>query len=155
MLNDSARHSMITQPDGSEEVRRLFYESTPELASGRVEIKAIARERGHRCMLIVYPRDRSVDPVGCCVGPRGSRIKLVMQLISGEHVDIIRWSESVEELIRNSLAPVVVRHIALDTASHRAIVMVDSKRSDAYAIDPVRLRLTSKAVGWALQLVET
>jgi hypothetical protein len=67
----------------------------------------------------------------------------------------VRWSESVEELIRNTLAPVVVRRIALDTTAQRATVTIDSKRSDARAVDPSRLRLASKVVGWELHLVGT
>ena len=145
---------MLAHPDGSEEVRRLFHEQAPELASGIVAIRAIARERGHRSMLAVHSEDRSVDPVGSCIGPRGVRVKSVLKQLSGERIDIIRWSESVEDLIRNALSPVVIRRIALDAAAHRAVVTVDSKRSDAYAIDPIRLRLASKVVGWELQLVE-
>jgi len=146
---------MRTQPDGSEEIRRLFHEQTPELASGIVEIKAIARERGRRSMLAVSSRNPSVDPVSSCVGQRGIRIKSVVQQLSGEHIDIIRWSESVEDFIRNALAPVVVRRIALDMEAHRAAITVDSTRSGAQAVAPTRLRLASKVVGWELQLVET
>jgi len=111
---------MITQPDGSDEVRRLFSEQTPELAKGIVEIKAIAREGGRRTMLVVYSRDDSVDPVNSCVGPRGARVKSVVQQLSGEHIDIVRWAESVEDLIRNALTPVLVQSIALDEAARHA-----------------------------------
>jgi transcription termination/antitermination protein NusA len=145
---------MITQPDGSDEVRRLFSDHTPELANGIVEIKAIARERGRRSMLVVYSRDASVDPVGSCLGPRGARVKSVVQQLSGEHIDIIRWSESVEELIRNTITPVVIDSIALDESGHHATVIVDPKRSDGYALDPIRLRLASRVTGWDLQIVE-
>ena len=146
---------MRTHPDGSEEIRRLFREQVPELASGIVEIKALARERGRRSMLAVSSTNPSVDPVGSCVGERGVRVKSVVQQLSGEFIDIIRWSESVEDFIRNTLAPVVVQRIALDTAAHRATVTVDSKRSDARAVDPSRLRLASRVVGCELHLVET
>ena len=146
---------MRMHPDGSEDIRRLFHEHVPELADGLVEIKAIARERGHRSMLAVYSSDPSVDVVGSCVGERGIRVRTVVQQLSGEHIEIVRWSESIEEFIRNALAPVVVRHIAFDAAAHRATVTLDSKHSDASAIGPVRLRLASKVVGWDLRLVET
>lgn len=144
---------MRTHPDGREDIRRLFREQAPELVSGVVEIKAIARERGQRSVLAVSSRDPSVDPVGVCVGQRGVRVKSVVQQLPGEQVDIIRWSESVEEFIRNALAPVVVRCIALDAAAHQATVTVDSQRSDAHAVDPIRLKLASKVIGWELHLV--
>ena len=98
----------MTSPDGSEEVRRLFHEHVPELAGGIVEIRAIARQCGLRSVLAVASTDTRVDPVGSCVGQQGVRVKSVVRLLSGEHIDIVRWSESVEEFIRNALAPVAV-----------------------------------------------
>jgi transcription termination/antitermination protein NusA len=145
---------MITQPDGSEDVRRLFHEHVPALANGIVEIVAIARERGHRSMLAVYSSDHSVDPIGSCVGLRGVHAKSVMQQLSGEYIDIVRWSESVEDFIRDTLAPAVVRSIALDETRRHATVRLDSKRSNGYLLDPIRLRLASKVTGWELQIVE-
>lgn len=146
---------MLTNPNGSEDIRRLFHQQVPELANGVVEIKAIAREHGHRNMLAVHSKDPSIDPVGSCVGERGIRIKAVVHQLSGEHIDVIRWSESIDEFIRNALAPVAVRRIAFDAATHRATVTFDPKGSWASEIDPVRLRLASKVVGWDLHLVET
>ena len=145
---------MRTNPDGSEAIRRLFHEHVPELANGVIEIKAIARERGHRSMLAVHSRDRCVDPVGSCIGERGIRVKAVVQQLSGERIDVVRWCESVEDFIRNVMASVVVHRIAFDAAAHRATVTLDSKHSDLSDIDPVRVRLASKLVGWDLQLVE-
>ncbi|HEU5125825.1 MAG TPA: hypothetical protein VFW05_17370 [Verrucomicrobiae bacterium] len=145
---------MITQPDGSDEVRQLFQENVPELAKGVVEIKAIARERGHRSMLVVYSSDGSVDPVGSCVGERGARVRSVVRQLSGETIDVIRWSDSQEELIRNILNPAVIRSVALDEASGRAIVRIVSKQSEDCELDPIRLKLASRVTGWDLQLLD-
>ena len=145
---------MLSQPDESEAVRQLLHDHVPELASGNVEIKVIAREAGRRSMLAVYSSDDSVDPVGVCVGRRGARIKSVMQQLSGEPIDIIPWSESISVFIRNTLAPVVIRGIAFNEPVRRATVNVDTKRSDGRALDPIRLRLASTVTGWELQIVE-
>jgi N utilization substance protein A len=145
---------MLIYPEGNDEVRKLFHDQVPELVNGAVEIKAIARERGQRSMLMVHSGDPRVDPVDCCVGHLGVRVKSVVRHLSGENIDIIRWSETVEDVIRNVLAPVVVRRIVLDAPAHRATITVDSKRSDINPIDPTRLRLASRVVGWDLQLVE-
>ena len=150
--------NMIAHSDGSEEVRRLFYEQVPELASGVVEIKAIARERGRRSKLAVHSNDPTVDPIGTLVGWRGILVKAVVQQLEGEKIDIFRWSESVEELIRHALHPTVVRSITFDAGGQSARITVDSLRSDAYSMDPgdpVGLRLASRLVGWELELVET
>lgn len=145
---------MHTTGDGSEEVRRLLVEQVPELRSGVVEIKAIARERGHRTMLAVVSTDSSVDPVSACVGERGARIKAVVRQLSGDHIEVIRWSESVEDLIRNVLAPVLVQSISLDAAAHGATVKLDSKHRNVAALEPVRIRLAAKVLGWDLRVVE-
>jgi transcription termination/antitermination protein NusA len=140
--------------DSSEEVRQLFFERIPEVADGTVEIKAIAREPGIRSMLLVHSKDRAFDSVGACIGPRGARVKLIVEALAGEHMDIIRWSESLEHLIRNALAPLVIQSIAFDPPGHRAIVCVRKTSSDQTSVDSLRLRLAASVVGWELQLVD-
>lgn len=144
---------MTTPPDGSDEVRRLFEEHVPEVASGIVEIKSIARERGRRSMLAVCTADERIDPIGVCVGLRGARVKCVVQQLRDEIVDIIRWSESPKVLICNALAPVVVREIILREDRHHATVKVDMNRSEGPALDPVKLILASRVTGWGLNVI--
>ena len=144
----------LARPDEIEEIRRLFREHVPEVANGTVEVKAIARDRGHRSMLIVHSNDGSVDSVGACVGERGARVKLIVARLAGEHVDIVRWSENIEQLIGNAMGPLAVGHIELDAATRRATISLVGSRSNRPKIDPVRLRLASKVVGWDLQLVD-
>lgn len=145
---------MIASPDDNEEVYRLFHEQVPELASGIVEIKAVARERGCRCMVAVYSADERIDPVGACAGEQGIRLKPIVRQLSGEHIDIIRWSDSPQTFIKNTLAPLIIRSIDLDAACSCATVRVLAQ-ADRHAVDPVRLRLTSRLTGWELRLIET
>jgi len=115
---------MNAQPDGSEEVRSLLLAQVPELASGVVEIKGIVRERGYRTIIAVWSTDTTIDPVGACVGQRGVRIKGVVQQLSGEMIDVVRWSESLEEFTRNLIAPVPVgaKRIVLDEGTQTVII---------------------------------
>ena len=156
-LNNVRRHMafMGASPYGSEEVRRLFHEQVPELVSGIVEIRGIAREAGRCCMITVSSQDPGVDPVGSCVGPRGVRVKTVLRGLSGEQIVIIPWSESASELIRSALSPVVavVQSIALDEAGRKATVRVGRRGGDRSLVDAGRLRLASRLVGWELQVV--
>ncbi|HEY9510702.1 MAG TPA: hypothetical protein VIV82_12655 [Verrucomicrobiae bacterium] len=145
---------MTTPHDGSDEVRQLFQENVPGLAKGIFEIKAIARERGHRTILAVYSSDSSIDPVGSCTGERGARVRSVVQHLSGEAVDIIRWSDSIEQFIRNVLAPAVIRSVVLEETTRRAIVKMVSKPAGNWEPDSIRLKLASRVTGWNLELVD-
>ena len=95
-------------------VQRLFELEVPEIAEGVVEIKAIAREPGHRTKVAVVSHDPKVDPTGACVGMRGSRIRGVRDEIGGERVDIVVWSPNPEEYIANALKPAQVSMVELE-----------------------------------------
>jgi N utilization substance protein A len=137
------------------EVRRLLNEHVPEIASGVVEIKGIAREAGRHVIIVVHAQDGSVCPVGSCVGRRGLRIKTVMKALPGDKINVVRWSESAGEYIRNLLAPVKVEEVLFDTAGHRATVAVSGDSTRLTADEGVVLRLASRLVGWDLQLTGT
>ncbi len=89
-------------------VKRLFEREVPEIAQGLVEIKAIARDAGERTKMAVYSRNEDVDPIGACIGPRGSRVQAVIQEIKGEKIDIFEWNDDLGELVKNALAPATV-----------------------------------------------
>lgn len=146
---------MDIQSDGSDEVRQLLHKQVPELASGVVQIKGIVRQGEHRTILAVHSIDSSIDPVGACVGERGNRIKSVSQQLSGEKIDIIRWSESTEEFIRNLLAPTRADRIVLDTTKQLATIHVSpDDRSRTLVDQGLRLQMMSLLVGWNLQVVD-
>lgn len=135
---------------------RLFHEHVPQVASGVVEIKGIARERGRRTIVSVHSTDGSVDPVGSCVGERGIRVKAIMQHLSGEKIDIVRWSDSVEEFIRNLLAPAKAERIILDGETHRATIYAPpDQRSLIMGRQGSRLEMMSQLAGWDLQVMDT
>ena len=92
-------------------VKRLFEKEVPEIAQGVVEIKAIAREAGERTKMAVYSRSEDVDPIGACIGPRGSRVQAVIGEIKGEKIDVFEWNEDLGELVKNALSPAEVRAV--------------------------------------------
>jgi len=146
---------MSTRAKDNDEVRRLFHEHVPEVASGAVEIKGIAREAGRRSVVVVHSADAKVCPVGSCVGPRGSRVKTVMRALPGDKIDIVRWSDSLQDFVRNLLVPARVEQIAFDTAAHKATVTVSADSTTLTKDGGIRLRLASRLVSWDLQLIET
>ena len=106
----------------SDEVRHLFSEHVPEIASGVVAIVAIvaiARETGRGAMIVVYTSDAGVCPVGSCFGPRGERLKTLMRGLPSDMIGIIRWSDSEQDFIRNLLAPARVEQITFDATANR------------------------------------
>src|SRR5882672_10150257 len=147
---------MSTPSKDNDEVRRLFSEHVPEVASGAVEIKGIARETGRQVIVVVHASDTSVCPVGSCVGLKGSRVKAVMRALPGDKIDIVRWSDSLQDFIRNLLVPAKVEQIAFDTAAHRATVTVAANSPTTLTKDGgIRLRLASRLAGWDLRLIVT
>lgn len=105
-------------------VRRLFELEVPEIADGIVEIKAIARDPGDRTKIAVFSKDSKVDPVGACVGMRGNRVKGIVNELKGERIDIVRWSDDLRELIRNSLNPAELSSIKIDKDNNVVEVLV-------------------------------
>ena len=86
-------------------VRRLFEREVPEIYNGIIEIKAIARDAGERCKIAVYSHNENIDPIGACIGPRGSRVQTIINELHGEKIDIFEWSDNISELIANALSP--------------------------------------------------
>ncbi|NLF39701.1 transcription termination factor NusA [bacterium] len=135
-------------------IRRLFEFEVPEIYDGIVEIKIIAREAGFRTKIAVVSHDQKVDSVGACVGVRGSRVKNIVQEISGEKIDIIRWSDNVETLVANALQPVEILRTFADQESERILVVVpDDQLSLAIGKSGQNIRLTSKLTGWKVDVV--
>lgn len=86
-------------------VRRLFEKEVPEIYNGIIEIKAIARDPGERCKIAVYSHNENIDPIGACIGPRGTRVQAIINELNGEKIDIFEWSDNISELIANALSP--------------------------------------------------
>jgi N utilization substance protein A len=135
-------------------VQRLFEQEIPEIADGVIEIKAIAREPGYRSKVAVSSSDPRVDCVGACVGVRGNRIKNIVDELSGERIDIVRWSEDLEDLIPNALQPAEVEQVILCKMLGRAIVLVrEDQLSLAIGRRGQNVRLASKLSVWDIEIM--
>jgi N utilization substance protein A len=135
-------------------VEALFNLEVPEIPAGTVEIKAISREGGSRTKMAVWATTPGVDPVGSCVGQRGTRVQAVLNEIGAEKVDIILWDEDTETFIRNALSPARVREVMIDEAAKVAKIHVDADQlSLAIGRGGQNVRLASKLTGYTLDIV--
>ena len=137
-------------------VRTIFLQEIPEIQSNAVEIKAIAREGGSRSKVAVWSGEEGVDPIGACIGQRGTRIQTIISELGGEKVDIIQWNENAEQFISNSLSPAKVDGIQLDDASKVAVVTVPADQfSLAIGKGGQNVRLAAKLTGWTITVQQT
>lgn len=133
---------------------KLFTQEVPEIYDGTIEIKAVARDPGSRAKIAVYARDASIDPVGACVGMRGSRVQAVVSELQGEKVDIIPWSPDIATFIVNALAPAEVSKVVLDEDKVRLDVVVpDEQLSLAIGRRGQNVRLASILTGWSIDIL--
>ncbi len=133
---------------------KLFAQEVPEIYDGIVEIKAVARDPGSRAKIGVISRDSSVDPVGACVGMRGSRVQAVVNELQGEKIDIIPWSQDIATFVVNALAPAEVAKVVLDEDRERIEVVVpDSQLSLAIGRRGQNVRLASQLTGWDIDIL--
>src|SRR6187399_316891 len=135
---------------------KLFAQEVPEIYDGIVEVKAVARDPGSRAKIAVISRDSSVDPVGACVGMRGSRVQAVVNELQGEKIDIIPWSHDIATFVVNALAPAEVAKVVLDEDKERIEVVVpDQQLSLALAIGRrgQNVRLASQLTGWDIDIL--
>jgi N utilization substance protein A len=140
-----------THPDF---IRRLFDMEVPEIAENIIEIRALAREAGYRTKVAVVSLDDKVDPVGACVGVRGSRIKNIVDELGGEKIDIVRWNDSSQVLITNALMPAKVSEIALCFELGRATVVVNEDQlSLAIGKHGQNVRLAARLTGWDIDIL--
>jgi N utilization substance protein A len=135
-------------------VRHLFALEVPEITSGSVEIKAIAREAGSRTKLAVFSEEEGVDPIGSCVGQKGTRVQAIIDELGGEKIDIIEWSDDAEKFITAALAPAKVLGVVLFTEEERAEVTVPNDQlSLAIGKRGQNVRLAAKLTGWKLDVL--
>ena len=151
---DSSRVKIILSRTHPDFIRRLFELEVPEIAENIIEIHILAREAGYRTKVAVASLDEKVDPVGACVGVRGSRIKNIVDEIGGEKIDIVRWNESSQVLITNALMPARVSEIALCFELGRATVVVDEDQlSLAIGKHGQNVRLAARLTGWDIDIL--
>ncbi|MGH2707081.1 MAG: transcription termination factor NusA [Actinomycetota bacterium] len=134
-------------------IKRLFELEVPEIADGIVEIKQVAREAGHRSKIAVVSGDPNVDPVGACVGAKGSRVRMVVNELRGEKVDIIPWAEDSPRFVANALSPAKVKEVRADPLTQTAEVIVpDFQLSLAIGKEGQNARLAARLTGWRIDI---
>lgn len=135
-------------------LEELFRSESPELGTGTIEIKSIAREAGSRSKIAVASKDEHIDPVGSLVGQRGVRVSTVMSELGGEKIDIIEWSADPKKFIEESLSPARILSVSLDETEKKAVVEVASdQQSLAIGKGGQNVRLAAKLTGWKIDIV--
>jgi transcription termination/antitermination protein NusA len=134
-------------------IRTLFELEVPEIADGLVEIRAVAREPGYRSKIAVESHAQGVDPVGACVGPRGSRVRMVVSELRGEKIDIIPWNPEPARFVAKALSPARVREVYLDDEAKEAtIVTPDDQLALAIGKEGMNARLAARLTGWKIDI---
>jgi N utilization substance protein A len=137
-------------------IAKLFEMEAPEIASGVVEIKAIAREAGSRSKIAVFSNDEHIDPVGACVGQRGVRVSTVMSELGGEKIDIIEWSEDPTQFVEDALSPAKIEKVETDEENKHAMIEVDEDQlSLAIGKGGQNVRLAARLTGWKIDIKGT
>lgn len=145
---------LIVSRSHPEIVRKLFAIEVPEISAGSVEIKAISREAGSRTKIAVVSNQKNIDPVGSCVGQRGTRVQTVISELGGEKIDIIEWSDDPVKFISNALSPAKILSIKTNEEAHSAITEVrEDQMSLAIGRSGQNVRLAAKLTGWKIDIV--
>ncbi|MDO4399565.1 MAG: transcription termination factor NusA [Coriobacteriia bacterium] len=150
---EQTRPAIVVSRTHPDLIRRLFEIEVPEVYDGMVEIKSIAREPGARSKVAVYSREAHLDPVGACVGPKGSRVRMVVEELHNERVDVIQWNENPAIYVGAALSPAKVSGVQIDEANHYATVMVpDDQLSLAIGKEGQNARLAARLTGWHIDI---
>src|SRR5204862_2290393 len=134
-------------------IKTLFELEVPEIADGLVEIRGVAREPGYRSKIAVESHAQGVDPVGACVGPRGSRVRMVVSELRGEKIDIIPYNDEPARFVAKALSPARVREVLVDDDGKQATVIVpDDQLSLAIGREGQNARLAARLTGWRVDI---
>ncbi|MBU1083934.1 MAG: transcription termination factor NusA [Candidatus Omnitrophica bacterium] len=147
----SANPSIVLSRAAAGFVKRLFELEVPEISQGIVEIKSLSREAGERTKIAVYSKEERIDPVGACVGMRGSRVRDIVKELHGERIDIVRWHDDIREYLPAAVSPAEITKMAIDR-SNKSIVLTVPKDQLSMLIGKKgrNIRLASKLIGWEL-----
>ena len=152
--SDSRGPQLILDRTSPELLVELFKLEVPETREGLVGIKSAARDPGSRAKIAVFSPDSKIDPIGACVGVRGTRVQSVSNEIAGERVDIVQWSPNAPQFVINALAPAEVESIAINNQTHSMdVVVAESQLSQAIGRSGQNVRLASQLTGWSLNIM--
>lgn len=154
VLNDSRGPQLLLSRTHPDLVKKLFEIEVPEIREGIIEIKACTREPGERAKIAVFSNDADVDPVGACVGMRGSRVRSVVQELKGERIDIVVWSESPAIYASNALSPAQISRVLIDDDQHAMTVIVpEDQLSLSIGKRGQNVKLAARLMGWRLDII--
>ncbi|MDY0339745.1 MAG: transcription termination factor NusA [Coriobacteriia bacterium] len=149
----SSEPSIVVSRTHPNLLKRLFELEVPEIYDGIVEIKSVAREPGMRSKIAVSSREPGLDPVGACVGPKGSRVRMVVAELRGERIDVVPWADDAATFVGNALSPAKVARVIVSDDSHTATVIVpDDQLSLAIGKEGQNARLAAKLTGWRIDI---
>ena len=135
-------------------MEKLFFQEVPEIYDGIIEIKSSARDPGSRAKICVNSKDSSIDPVGACVGMRGSRVQSVVNELSGEKIDIVNWTEDPASLVVSALAPAEIQKVVIDEQNRRIeVILTEENLSKAIGRRGQNVRLASKLINYEIDIL--
>jgi len=145
---------IVLSRQAPEMIKKLFELEVPEIFSGSIKIKSVAREAGSRAKVAVFSKEEGIDPIGSCIGQRGTRIQTVINELAGEKIDVIEWSEDAVKFIKNAIMPAKVISVTIDEKNKTATVKVaDDQLSLAIGKKGQNVRLAVKLTGWKIDVI--
>ncbi len=151
---DAKAHQIFLSRAHPQFLARLFFQEVPEIYEGIIEIKSVARDPGSRAKILVSSNDSSLDPVGACVGMRGSRVQTVVNELQGEKIDIIKWIEDLPTLVAESLSPAEIQKVLIDEQNKRIeVILTEENLSKAIGRRGQNVRLASKLIGYEIDIL--
>tara|TARA_B100000945_G_scaffold298338_1_gene278092 strand:- start:7466 stop:9019 length:1554 start_codon:yes stop_codon:yes gene_type:complete len=151
---DTKGHQIFLSRAHPQFLARLFFQEVPEIYEGVIEIKSVARDPGSRAKLCVNSKDSSLDPVGACVGMRGSRVQTVVNELQGEKIDIIKWTEDLPTLVAESLSPAEIQKVLIDEQNKRIeVILTEENLSKAIGRRGQNVRLASKLINYEIDIL--
>tara|TARA_B100000686_G_scaffold320210_1_gene371646 strand:- start:2087 stop:3634 length:1548 start_codon:yes stop_codon:yes gene_type:complete len=154
VIRENKGHQIFLSRAHPKFMEKLFFQEVPEIYDGIIEIKSSARDPGSRAKICVNSKDSSIDPVGACVGMRGSRVQAVVNELSGEKIDIVHWSEDVASLVVNALAPAEIQKVIIDDQNKRIeVILTEENLSKAIGRRGQNVRLASKLIDFEIDIL--
>ena len=154
LKRDNKGHQIFLSRAHPQFLARLFFQEVPEIYEGIIEIKSVSRDPGSRAKICVHSKDSSLDPVGACVGMRGSRVQTVVNELHGEKIDIIKWTEDLPTLVAESLSPAEIQKVLIDEQNKRIdVILTEENLSKAIGRRGQNVRLASKLINYEIDIL--
>jgi len=154
VIRENKGHQIFLSRANPKFMEKLFFQEVPEIYDGIIEIKSSARDPGSRAKICVNSKDSSIDPVGACVGMRGSRVQSVVNELSGEKIDIVHWSEDIAALVVSALAPAEIQKVIIDDQNRRIeVILTEENLSKAIGRRGQNVRLASKLIDYEIDIL--